>query len=115
MPTKPRYLVAGAAAVLITLGAGAAAASALGAKADPAAERRSERVYTDAHRSEAAVSQHRAEQLAQAARPGRVVESHLQTEGEGLRWEVKTADRTRVWEIQVDPSNGTVVGDQLDE
>ena len=92
MPNKSKYGAALAAAAAISLGAGVAAAATTSRNTDPASEQTTERLYTAAHSSEAAVGQARAEHLAQQARPGSIVESHLQTEGDGMRWEVKTND-----------------------
>jgi uncharacterized membrane protein YkoI len=115
MPNTSKYVIGIAAAAAISLGAGVAAAATTRTNTDPPSEQTAERVYTAAHRRDAAVSQARAEQLAQQARPGSIVESHLQTEGDGLRWEVKTNDSHHVWEVQLDPATGAVVGNQADE
>lgn len=115
MANRSRYIFGVAMAGVITLGAGAAAAAARGVNADPEAEQQSEHAYTDAHRADAAISQNDAERLAQQARPGTIIESHLQTEGDGLRWEVKIDDGRNVWEIQLDPASGAIVGNQADE
>ena len=108
MQKREKALVGGLAALAVAAGVGGAAMAA-GNAPDPPAERRSEAAYTDAHRAEAAVSQATAEQAARAVRPGAVVESHLESEGHGLRWEVKVDDGTKVWEVQLDPSSGAVV------
>src|SRR4051812_3902084 len=94
-------IISGVAAAAVTAGLGSAAVAARAG--DPPAEPRSEAAYTDAHRSEAGVSQSAAEAIARDVRPGAVVDSHLESEGQGLRWEVKTDDGTRVWEVQIDP------------
>ena len=61
------------------------------------------------------MSQSAAEAIARGVRPGAVVDSHLESEGHGLRWEVKTDDGTRVWEVQIDPTTGTIASDHADE
>ena len=98
----------------VAIAAGVATAAVAGTT-DPPAETRSEARYTAAHRAEAAVSQADAERAAQRARPGRVFDTHLEREGHGLRWEVKTDDGTTVWEVQVDAASGRVVSDHPDE
>ena len=115
MTNKSKYAIGIAAATAIALGAGVAAAATTSTNTDPASEQAAERMYTAAHLSEASVSQARAEHLAQVARPGSIVESHLQTESDALRWEVKTDDGSNVWEVQLDPMSGAVVGNQADE
>ena len=59
--------------------------------------------------------QAQAEQSALARDPATIVDSHLQDEGDGLRWEVKPDDGAHVWEVQVDAATGAVVSDQLDD
>lgn len=116
MPNTSKYVIGIAAAAAISLGAaGVAAAATTSKNTDPASEQTAERHYTAAHSRNAAVGQARAERLAQQARPGSIVESHLQTEGDGLRWEVKTNDGRHLWEVQLDPTTGAVVGNQADE
>ena len=115
MSNKSKYAIGVAAAAAISLGAGVAAAATTSTNTDPASEQTAERIYTAAHLSEAGVSQARAEHLAQLARPGSIVESHLQTEDDAMRWEVKTDDGSHVWEVQLDPMSGAVVGNQADE
>ena len=114
MQQRTKMIMVWGAAVAIVAGFGSAAVAA-GYVADPPAEQRSESTYTDAHRADAAVTQVGAERIARDARPGTVVDSHLQTEGDGLRWEVKTDDGTNVWEIQIDPTTGAVVSNHPDE
>lgn len=109
-----RSVIAATAAAAVVIGGGAAAYANARRTTDPAAEVEAERRFTDAHRADAAVSQVQAETIARRARPGRVVESHLQDEG-ALRWEVKTDDGVHVWEVQIDPQTGSVVGQQVDE
>ena len=115
MSNKSKYAIGVAAAAAISLGAGVAAAATTSTNTDPASEQTAERIYTAAHLSEAGVSQARAEHLAQLARPGSIVESHLQPEDDAMRWEVKTDDGSHVWEVQLDPTSGAVVGNQADE
>jgi len=114
MQPRTKAVVAGAAAVVVAAGIGSAALAA-SQHSDPPAERQAEAAYTDAHRGDAAVSQADAERIALAARPGTVVESHLQSEGQGLRWEVKIDDGGRVSEVQLDPSTGAIVADHRAE
>ena len=115
MSNKSKYAIGFAAAAAISLGVGVAAAATTSTNTDSASEQTAERIYTAAHLSEVGVSQARAERLAQLARPGSIVESHLQTEGDAMRWEVKTDDGSHVWEVQLDPTSGAVVGNQADE
>ena len=117
MSNKSKYAIGTVAAAAISLGAGVAVAATISTSinTDPASEQTAERTYTAAHLGEAGVSQASAEHLAQLARPGSIVESHLQTEGDALRWEVKTDDGSHVWEVQLDPMSGAVVGNQADE
>jgi uncharacterized membrane protein YkoI len=96
------------------LGTGAALA-ATNHSADPPAERQAETRYTDAHRGEATVSQTEAESAALARHSGTIIDTHLEDEGHGLRWEVKPDDGTRVWEVQVDAHTGNVVSDHADD
>lgn len=112
MRKRTKALV-GLAAAAVALGAGSAAFAA-GGNPDPRSEQQAEAAYTDAHRSDAAVSQQDAEQRALAVHGDRIVESHLESEGDGLRWEVKPTDGTRVWEVQLDPASGAVVSDHVE-
>ncbi len=89
-----------------------AAFAADGHNSDSVSEQRAERRYTDAHRNEARIGQAEAERLGRAARTGALVESHLETEGHVLRWEVKTGDGKHQWEVQLDPSTGSVTTNQ---
>ena len=114
MESRTKAVIGGAAALVVAAGIGTAAFAA-GHVADPPAERRNEQAYTAAHRGDAALSQARAERLARDVRPGTVVDSHLETEGQGLRWEVKTDDGTNVWEVQLDPSTGSIVSNHGDD
>src|SRR4051794_1978154 len=92
-----------AAVGLLAIGiGGGVATAATRTTTDPAAERDSEARYTDQHRSEAAVSQAEAERAALARHAGTVIDSHLENEGPGLRWEVKPDDGSQVWEVQID-------------
>ncbi|WP_426572506.1 PepSY domain-containing protein [Aquihabitans sp. McL0605] len=116
MSTRTKFIIGAAAAGALTLGAGVAATANVGSRnTDPVAEQRAEQHYTDAHRGQAHVTQAQAERLALSVRPGQLIESHLQDEGDGLRWEVKTADADHVWEVQLDPATGAVVGNQVSE
>ena len=98
------------------LGVGVAAGIAGAAtRTDPEPERAAERRYTEAHRADAAVSQAQAERAAGARHAGTIVDTHLENEGGGLRWEVKPDDGRQVWEVQVDARTGRVVSDQHDD
>lgn len=110
-----KVLVIAAASLSVAVIGGGVAAAASRTSSDPAAERSSEARYTAAHRSEAAVRQADAEAAAAARHPGTVVDSHLEDEGQGLRWEIKTDDGTQVWELQVGATTGRVVSDQPDD
>lgn len=101
-----------AAAVVLAASAGTAA---FAAERDPSAERAAERQFTDAHRGAVQVSQSAADQTARQIHAGTVVDSHLEDEGHGLRWEVKTDDGTRLWEIQLNPTSGAVVSDRAED
>jgi uncharacterized membrane protein YkoI len=103
------------AASVALVGAGWAGVAAAGGGSDPAAERQAEAAYTEAHRTQVPVSQSDAESAALAVHPGAIVDVHLQDEGQGLRWEVKADDGTRVWEVQVDATSGRVVSNQPDD
>ena len=115
MRRSTKSVVGTVAALALTAGAGTVALAASSRNRDPQSEQRNEAEYTDAHRAEATVLQVEAERLAQGARPGTVVESHLQTEGNTLRWEVKTDDGAHLWEVQLDPYTGSVVANQSEE
>lgn len=83
---------------------------------DPPAEHASEARYTAAHQADARVTQAAAERAALQSHPGTLVDdTHLEDEGNGLRWEVKTDDGSRIWEVQVDAHTGKVVSNQPDE
>ena len=56
-----------------------------------------------------------AEGAALARHPGTAFDTHLQTEGGVMTWEVKVDDGRQVHEVQVDPQSGTIVSDQPDE
>jgi len=110
---RKAILISAAGAALVAAGwAGVAAA---GAGSDPEAERQAETAFTEAHRAQVPVSQSDAEKAALAIHPGAIIDVHLEDEGQGLRWEVKPDDGTRVWEVQVDATNGKVVSDQPDD
>lgn len=113
---RTRALIAGTAlaAAGLTAGGGVALAASH-PKADPPGESRKEANYTDHHRADAKVTEQQAIDAATARHPGTPSDAHLQNEGDGLRWEVKSADGTTVWEIQVDANTGSIVGDQPDE
>lgn len=114
MPHTKKYVVVAVAVAATALGTGTALAAG-GHNSDPVSERRAEQRYTDAHRSEARVTQAEAARSGQVVRPGSVVESHLETEGTGLRWEIKTDDATHIWEVQLDPSTGAVVSNHSEK
>ena len=118
------------AAVAVGLGigaAGVAAAASSGdsnhrasAEVDDGPERESldqveEQAYTDAHQGEYPVSAAAAVAAAQAAKPGRASDTHLQNEDGQTVWEVKTDDGTTVWEVQVDATGGNVVHVEADD
>jgi uncharacterized membrane protein YkoI len=107
-----KYAVGVAAAAVLAASAGTAA---FAAPQDPSSERTTERQFTDAHRTEAQVSQATAEATARELHPGTVTDTHLEDEGHGLRWEVKTDDGTHLWEIQVNPTSGAVVSDRAED
>ena len=104
--------VIGAGVVAVGFGGAAAAAS---SPHDPAAERRAEAEYTAAHRSEARVAQKDAERTATSEHPGSVVETHLENEGAGLRWETKISDGSGEWDVQVDAASGRVASSQPED
>ena len=123
-----RLLYVGAVAIGLTVGAAGVAAAVTNhgsasdrdtetadGREDNDAEQAEEQAYTDANRSNVAVSQTDAEAAAQAAKPGRVFDTHLQNEDGQLTWEVKIDDGSTVWEIQVDPSSGRVVALETDD
>jgi len=110
---KP-LVIAGVGLLAAGIGGGVAVGSAR-THSDPARERNAEARYTAAHRSEATVSQAGAEQAALARHEGKISDTHLENEGHGLRWEVKSDDGSQVWEVQVDAHRGQVVSDQPDE
>ena len=114
MRKRTAAITAGVVVAATLVGGGAAVASSR-VRQDSDAERRSEAQYTDAHRADAAVSQAEAERAATALHPGTIVETHLENEGNGLRWEVKPDDGSTVWEVQVDAQTGKVVSDQHDD
>jgi uncharacterized membrane protein YkoI len=82
---------------------------------DPAAERAAEAAYTAAHRSQARVTQVDAERTATSTHPGSIIETHLENEGAGLRWETKIADPSGVWEVQIDAATRRVVSSHADD
>ena len=109
---RSAVLGAGIGAVVFAVGGVAWGAS---ATRDPASERASEAAYTAAHRSQARVSQADAERTAIATHAGSVVESHLENEGPGLRWETKISGRSGVWEVQIDAASGQVASSHADD
>src|SRR4051794_18398895 len=104
---KP-LLIAAVGVVVVGIGAGAAGA-AVRVATDSASERQSEARFTDGHRADAVVSQADAERAASARHSGTITDTHLEDEGDGLRWEVKPDDGTQVWEVQIDARSGVVV------
>lgn len=98
---------------VVAFGIGGAAAATT--SRDPVSERNSEAAYTAAHRSEARVSPAEAERSARSEHRGSVVETHLENEGAGLRWETKVSASSGVWEVQVDAGSGRVVSSQPDD
>jgi uncharacterized membrane protein YkoI len=111
MLRKPLAVAALGLVAALSTGGVATAAS----RHDPAGERQSEASYTDAHRSDATVSQPAAEKEALALHRRTATDTHLENEGHGLRWEVKPDDGHQVWEVQVDAHTGKVVSDHLDD
>src|SRR4051795_8488890 len=111
-----RPIVIALAVGTVTAVTGAGVAFAAGSRTpDPAAERAEEAAYTQSHRSQAAVAEQDAVDTATRTHPGSVVDVHLQDEGTGLVWEVKTDDGSQVWEIQVDAASGAVASEGLDD
>ena len=109
-----RPFILGAGVVLVVVGVGGVAWGAV-RNTDPAAERAAEAVYTAAHRSQAAVAEADARRASVALHAGAIVESHLEDEGSGLRWETKIADASGRWEVQVDAATGRVVSSHADD
>lgn len=109
-----RLTIAAVSVGVVALGIGGAAAAA-STSHDPATERRAEAEYTAAHRSETRVSQTEAERIATSEHPGSIVETHLENEGMGLRWETKISDAAGEWEVQVDTASGRVAGSNSDD
>ncbi len=112
---RKKLKMAAVALLAVPLLAGATAAAKARLTLDPAAESKAEAAYTEAHRSDAAVTESRATQIAVAAHSGRTFDQHLQDEGTGLVWEVKVDDGSALWEVQVDAQSGRIVSDQHDE
>jgi uncharacterized membrane protein YkoI len=109
-----RTLIAVAAlAVAGTLAGGVAYA--IGSSDDDSpAEKRSERVFTEAHQDDAAVSQEGAESAALRSQPGTVLESELEAEGGSLIWEVEIDDGNQIHEVTVDARTGEVLGGEIE-
>jgi uncharacterized membrane protein YkoI len=78
-------------------------------------ERDAEIAFTDAHRQDATVRQADAEKAATDLHKGTTSDVHLETEDQGLVWEVKVDDGSRVWEVQISAAAGKVVSDQTEE
>lgn len=112
---KRIVITAGSVLLLSVAGGGIALASGGSGAATPADEQQQEAAYTAAHRADATVSEDDAIATALAAHPGTATDVHLETEENGLVWEVKPDDGTQLWEVQVDASTGEVVSDQLDD
>jgi uncharacterized membrane protein YkoI len=108
--SRRRIVYAGAVVLGLALGTGGIAAAV--ASGD---DNQGEAAFTAAHRHDAAVTQAAAEAAAQRTRPGRLFDAHLEDEGHGLRWEVKSDDGRRVWEVQVDATTGAIASVQPDE
>jgi len=68
-------------------------------------ESRDEASYTQAHRSQATVSEDAARATAQGRHTGSVVDAHLQNEGQVV-WELVIADGCKRSEVQVDAASG---------
>ena len=115
MRMNAKALAGVVAVVALAAGAGTAASAAARRSPDPASERNAERQFTNANRGAAQVSQADAERRAREARPGAAFDAHLENEGHGLRWEIKTDDGTHLWEVQLDPASGAVVSNQPEE
>lgn len=101
--------------VVLAGGLATAGIAAATATTDPAPERNAEASFTAAHRGDAAVRQADAERAATERHAGTIVDTHLEDEGHGLRWEVKPNDGSKVWEVQIDATSGKVVSDHGDE
>jgi len=114
MVTK-KIVAVGVLVVAASTIAGGVAVAASRKGADPEREQRKEREYTQAHLADAAVTQAQAEQAAAATHIGTLSDTHLESEGHGLRWEVKVDDGRQLWEVQVDATTGTVVSDKPDD
>ncbi len=107
------------AAVAITIATvtSLSAAAAVSASSDTSSgtERDGEIAFTDAHRKDATISEADAERAAINAHKGTTSDVHLETEDNGLVWEVKVDDGSRVWEVQVSATTGKVVSDKTEE
>ena len=112
---KAPKVVAAASLVALAVVGGGVAFAASGSHADPVAETNTEAAYTRTHGRDAAVSAADAESTAAARHSGRVFDTHLESEGRGLRWEVKVDDAGTVHEVQIDARSGAVASDHLSD
>jgi uncharacterized membrane protein YkoI len=109
MERRKLMIVAGGTVAAVALAGGAAVAS--GAFDDDSpGERRAEAAFTEAHAGDVGVTRAEAEAAALRERPGSVVESNLEDEGDGLAWEVAITDGSTLWEIQIDARTAQVLG-----
>jgi uncharacterized membrane protein YkoI len=109
MERRKLMIVAGGTVAALALAGGAAVAS--GAFDDDSPqERRAEAAFTEAHAGDVPVTEAEAKAAALRERPGSVVESNLEAEGDGLAWEVAVTDGSILWEIQVDARTAEVLG-----
>jgi uncharacterized membrane protein YkoI len=109
MERRKVIIVAGGAVAVLAMAGGAAVAS--GAFDDDSPEeRRAEAAFTEAHAGDVAIARAEAEAAALRERPGSVVESNLEDEGDGLAWEVAVTDGSTLWEIQIDAWTAEVLG-----
>jgi uncharacterized membrane protein YkoI len=109
MERRKLIIVAGGTVAALALAGGAAVAS--GAFDDDSPEeRRAEAAFTEARAGDVGVTRAEAEAAALRERPGSVVESNLEDEGDGLAWEVAVSDGATLWEIQIDARTAEVLG-----
>ncbi len=81
---------------------------------DTPAERQAERAFTAAHEDQAAVDRSEAEAAALEAHPGTVIESELESDGDGLIWEIEIDQGSAIREVTVDAQNGRVLGAEVE-
>ena len=107
MRTTRVGLLVGAGSMAAVLTGGVASAHAGSATGSDEAAAQS--AFTRAHRTAATVSEADAVAVAVARYAGTASDAHLEDEGAGLRWEVKTDGGQGVREIQIDARTGAVV------